>query len=105
VQQTAGVLLTLVFCARNAGEPMSYRRKAALGAGAPCWPQVSSSYGSFDLAGFAKPGAWHYRAWWLCHNQDAGRPPVSGTSCTDRAPVVKIVSRACPSCVCGPHFD
>jgi hypothetical protein len=62
-----------------------------LGGGAPCWPQVSSSYGSFDLAGFAKPGAWHYRAWWLCHNADAGRPPVSTASCSAERPVVKIV--------------
>jgi hypothetical protein len=38
------------------GEPVSYRRKAVRGRGAPCWPQVSSSYGAFDLAGFVKPG-------------------------------------------------
>ena len=29
------------------------------------WPMVSSSFGSFDLAGFAKPSAFWYRAWWL----------------------------------------
>lgn len=28
------------------------------------WPMVSSSYGSIDLAGFAKPSAYWYRAWW-----------------------------------------
>ena len=75
------------------GEPMSYRRKAELGSAYTCWPQVSSSYGSFDLAGFVKPGAWHYRAWWLCDVDldDAGRPPVSTTSCSTDRPVVQIV--------------
>ncbi len=73
------------------GEPMSYRRKAELGDAYTCWPQVSSSYGSFDLAGFSKPGAWHYRAWWLCDVDDAGRPPVSATSCTSSSPLIKIV--------------
>lgn len=28
------------------------------------WPMVSSSSGSIDLAGFAKPSAYWYRAWW-----------------------------------------
>lgn len=28
-------------------------------------PHVSSQYGSFDLAGFEKGGAWWYRSWWL----------------------------------------
>ena len=28
------------------------------------WPMVSTSYGSIDLAGFAKPSAYWYRAWW-----------------------------------------
>ncbi len=28
------------------------------------WPMVSSSFGSIDLAGFAKPSAYWYRAWW-----------------------------------------
>ena len=31
------------------------------------WPHVSSSFGSLDLAGFAKAGAFYYRTWWL-HN-------------------------------------
>jgi hypothetical protein len=30
----------------------------------PGWPYVSSSFGSIDLAGFAKPSAYWYRAWW-----------------------------------------
>ena len=29
------------------------------------WPHVSSSFGSFDLAGFSKAAAYWYRAWWL----------------------------------------
>merc|ERR1711971_640542 len=29
------------------------------------WPHVSSQYGTFDLAGFEKGGAWWYRSWWL----------------------------------------
>ncbi len=28
------------------------------------WPMVSSSFGSIDLAGFAKASAYWYRAWW-----------------------------------------
>eukprot|EP00051_Salpingoeca_urceolata_P012435 m.154057 g.154057 ORF g.154057 m.154057 type:complete len:1133 (+) comp17490_c0_seq1:41-3439(+) len=31
------------------------------------WPHVSSSFGAFDLAGFAKAGAKWFRSWWL-HN-------------------------------------
>ena len=29
------------------------------------WPHISSSFGSIDLAGFAKASAYWYRAWWL----------------------------------------
>ena len=29
------------------------------------WPIISSSFGSIDLAGFAKASAYWYRAWWL----------------------------------------
>ena len=29
------------------------------------WPQVSSAFGSFDLAGFVKPSAFWYKAWWF----------------------------------------
>lgn len=66
------------------GEPTSYLR----GNKVPAWPQVSSTFGSFDLAGFAKPAAWYYRAWWLCNVEDEGRPPLP--SCNTE-PVVKIV--------------
>lgn len=43
------------------------------------WPHISSSFGSFDLAGFPKAPAWWYRSWWLAHidAMDAGRPPLS----------------------------
>ena len=29
------------------------------------WPHISSSFGSIDLAGFAKASAYWYRSWWL----------------------------------------
>ena len=49
---------------------------------------MSCNYGSFDLAGFAKPAASWYRAWWLAHvaEGDKSRPPI-GNATT----VVKIV--------------
>ena len=42
------------------------------------WPHVSSSFGAYDLAGFAKAAVWWYRAWWLGNVSygDAGRPPL-----------------------------
>lgn len=42
------------------------------------WPLVSSSFGQFDLAGFAKSASHWYRANWLAAvpPSDAGRPPV-----------------------------
>lgn len=45
------------------------------------WPHISSSFGSYDLAGFPKAPVYWYRAWWLANisTQDAGRPPVPGT--------------------------
>ena len=51
------------------------------------WPQASCNFGSFDLAGFAKPAASYYRAWWLANIPlaDASRPAVGGET------VVKIV--------------
>lgn len=48
----------------------------------PAWPQVSCNFGSFDLAGFSKPAAWHYRAWWLANmRDDAGAPPICPNGC------------------------
>ena len=46
------------------------------------WPHVSSSYGSFDLAGFPKAPVWWFRSWWLAHvgEGDAGRPPLDAGS-------------------------
>jgi hypothetical protein len=48
------------------------------------WPHISSSFGSFDLAGFAKAPAWWYRSWWLAaiNLTDAGRPPLPAASTT-----------------------
>lgn len=43
------------------------------------WPHISSSYGSIDLAGFAKASAYWYRAWWLyggMHNASLSREDV-----------------------------
>jgi hypothetical protein len=40
------------------------------------WPHVSSSFGSFDVAGFPKAPVWWYRSWWLANvpTTDPGRP-------------------------------
>jgi len=48
------------------------------------WPHVSSSFGSFDLAGFSKAPAWWFRSWWLAAvpPADAGRPPLQHTAVT-----------------------
>lgn len=42
------------------------------------WPHVSSSYGSFDLAGFAKAAVHWYRSWWLSDVPETSpdRPPL-----------------------------
>jgi hypothetical protein len=43
------------------------------------WPAVYSSFGNFDIAGFAKPNAFWYRTNWLglIDSKDPGRPPVA----------------------------
>ena len=43
------------------------------------WPHVSSSFGSFDVAGFPKAAVWWYRSWWLGNIPvaDAGRPGLN----------------------------
>eukprot|EP00038_Savillea_parva_P030026 m.75023 g.75023 ORF g.75023 m.75023 type:complete len:1021 (+) comp8957_c0_seq1:151-3213(+) len=48
------------------------------------YPHISSSFGSFDLAGFAKAPAWWYRSWWLADIplDDAGRPPLAAKDTT-----------------------
>ena len=42
------------------------------------WPHISSSFGSFDLAGFPKAPVWWYRSWWLAaiKADDPSRPPL-----------------------------
>ena len=37
---------------------------------------MSSTFGSFDLTGFAKPAVWWYKSWWLLSvdDNDAGKP-------------------------------
>ena len=42
------------------------------------WPLVASSFGQFDLAGFAKSASYWYRSLWLAGvaSSDAGRPPL-----------------------------
>lgn len=51
---------------------------------------MSCNFGSFDLAGFTKPAAYHYRSWWLANlaRTDTSRPPVTGDADID---VVRIV--------------
>ncbi len=46
------------------------------------WPHISSSFGSYDLAGFPKAAVWWYRSWWLANVSaaDAGRPPLPAPS-------------------------
>ena len=45
------------------------------------WPLVSSSFGQFDYAGFAKSASYWYRALWLAAapENDYGRPPLPST--------------------------
>ena len=40
---------------------------------------MSSTFGSFDLAGFAKPAVWWYRSFWLLRIPDSSADkPFSG---------------------------
>ena len=41
------------------------------------WPHVSSSFGSIDLAGFAKASAYWYRSWWLYDATNKNRSDVT----------------------------
>lgn len=63
---------------QDRGEPTGTRPS-----GAAQWPQISSNFGSYDLCGFPKAPAAHYRAWWLCNISaaDAGRAPVAAAGC------------------------
>ena len=58
-------------------------------------PHVSSSFGSIDIAGFEKPAAAWFRAWWLAATPpaDASRPPVALATAT----AVSIVEQWAPS--------
>ena len=40
------------------------------------WPQVSSSFGAVDLAGFPKAGAHWFQTWWLFNSSGPTRPPL-----------------------------
>ena len=58
------------------------------------WPMVSSSFGSIDLAGFAKASAYWYRTWWLysaMHNKS-----LSGEDRPCNAPML-VDPKASPS--------
>ena len=48
------------------------------------WPHVSSSFGSYDLAGFPKGAVAWYRSWWLSNVSmgAADRPPIPSTAFT-----------------------
>jgi len=45
------------------------------------WPLVASSFGQFDMAGFAKSASYWYRSLWLAAvaADDPGRPPLPAT--------------------------
>lgn len=46
------------------------------------WPHVSSSFGSYDLSGFAKAPVWWFRSWWLSNisTSSPDRPPISASA-------------------------
>ena len=46
------------------------------------WPHISSSFGSFDLAGFAKAPVFWFRSWWLSNitMNSPDRPPIPSSS-------------------------
>ena len=48
------------------------------------WPHVSSTFGSFDLAGFPKAAVYWYRSWWLDNIADtaADKPFATGANAT-----------------------
>ena len=48
------------------------------------WPHISSSFGSIDLAGFAKASAYWYRSWWLY--SDKKNQTTGGNDVTYNAP-------------------
>ena len=43
------------------------------------WPHISSSFGSYDLAGFPKAAVYWFRSWWLANVSLASpdRPPIA----------------------------
>lgn len=52
------------------------------------WPHVSSTFGSFDLAGFAKPAVWWYKSFWLLQIPDSAADKPFSSAGTH---VVRIV--------------
>jgi hypothetical protein len=65
-------------------------------AGEPgAWPHVSSSFGSIDYAGFEKPAAGWFSAWWraITPAGDPSRPPVALATTV----AASIVERWAPS--------
>lgn len=46
------------------------------------WPHISSSFGSFDLAGFPKAPVFWFRSWWLSNisTSSPDRPPLPAAS-------------------------
>lgn len=46
------------------------------------WPHISSSFGAFDLAGFAKAPVYWFRSWWLSNitMDSPDRPPIPSSS-------------------------
>eukprot|EP00117_Sycon_ciliatum_P016228 scpid31162/ scgid15748/ Beta-galactosidase; Lactase len=59
------------------------------------WPHVSSSFGSFDLAGFSKAAAFWYRAWWLYNFTH----PTGNDQSTTAKPTQLDIPRHAPSLI------
>lgn len=68
------------------------------------WPDVSSSYGIYDLAGFAKDGVGYYKAWWkdgLCA-ANGGSISISPNEWTAPVPTntpIDVVVHTCAASV------
>jgi len=55
------------------------------------WPHISSSFGSFDLAGFPKAAVFWFRSWWLANisSSSPDRPPLTATAAANLVHIVE----------------
>ena len=60
------------------------------------FPELSSSFGAFDLAGFAKASAWYFQSWWLntVDAYNAGEDPEFDRPPLSSGTVVRILNQA-----------